>query len=125
MVRSGADPAVPPPEYIDQRPLTANGTVLDSYEPLLGLRDWPAPDEPGFVPQCWINPDDVARTVRNTRIRKRLQGCCGPSGTEGLNQICLCGAEVGTLINDCWTPQVFIPDPLRTAWLEWPAQDEN
>src|SRR4051812_47425919 len=88
-LRSGKDPAVPPPDYEDRKPLIEKGAVLKSYEPLLGLLDWPAPDAPGFIPQWWLNPADVARTVRNTKIKNRLSGCCGPSGSDGLNQVCL------------------------------------
>jgi hypothetical protein len=124
LVRSGKDPAVPAAEYVDGQPLTEKGTVLKSYEPLL-LADWPEPEASGFVPQYWINPEDVSRTVRNTKNKTRLSGCCGPSGTDGLNQICRCGAEVGTLQNDCWTPHVFIPDPGHTSWLECPDQEET
>ncbi|CAL2089798.1 conserved protein of unknown function [Tenacibaculum sp. 190524A02b] len=36
----------------------------------------------------------------------RLQGCCGSSGLDGLNQLCpKCNYEVGVLVADCWTPR--------------------
>ncbi|WP_075342361.1 hypothetical protein [Tenacibaculum agarivorans] len=36
---------------------------------------------------------------------KKMQGCCGPSGLDGLNQLCpTCNEEIGVLIADCFTP---------------------
>ena len=35
----------------------------------------------------------------------RLQGCCGPTGCDGLNQLCpTCNIEIGVLVADCFTP---------------------
>jgi len=42
----------------------------------------------------------------------RRSGCCGPSGSDGLNLRCaLCGAEVATECADCWTYQEIVLDP--------------
>jgi hypothetical protein len=114
-LRSGKDPSVPAALYQPREPLTDIGTVLKSYEPLL-LAGWPEPEMPGFAPQYWVNPLDLTKAVRRTKNRKRLSGCCGPSGTDGVNQICECGVEIGTLQDDCWTPHVFVPAPESTSW---------
>lgn len=34
--------------------------------------------------------------------RKRFQGCCGSSGSDGLNKLCANGHEVAKEISDCW-----------------------
>ncbi len=33
----------------------------------------------------------------------RFQGCCGSSGMDGLNKLCMNGHEVATEFSDCWT----------------------
>lgn len=116
-IRSGKDPKVPKPEPIDRQPLTRAGEAYKSYEPIeRSYGAEPAPLE--FAPQYWINPADLLPKVRMTKRRKRLGGCCGESGSNGPNQRCGCGAEVGTLRADCWTPYVFIPEPGATEWRE-------
>ncbi|SEE09319.1 hypothetical protein SAMN04487765_1369 [Tenacibaculum sp. MAR_2010_89] len=36
----------------------------------------------------------------------KMQGCCGPSGADGLNQLCpTCKEEIGVLVADCYTPR--------------------
>jgi len=82
-------------------------------------------DDPGnrpplqFVPQYWLNPIDVAGRVEDVDDACRLNGCCGPSGHSGPNQQCRgCGQEVGTLMADCWTDHVFVPEPKQTYWIE-------
>jgi hypothetical protein len=116
-IRSGKDPKVAKPEWGDRQPLTPPGEAFKSYEPMdRSYSDEPAPLE--FVPQYWVNPADVGDKVRMTKRRERLGGCCGESGTKGPNQNCGCGAQVGTLRADCWTPHVFIPNPDATEWRE-------
>ena len=114
-VRSGKDPSVPSPELIDQQPLTPRGTVYKSYEPLLHTSA-ETEDPLDLVPQYWVNPDDLCEAVGLTKRRERLNGCCGLDGLDGPNQLCACGAEVGTLQTDCWTPRVFIPERATTTW---------
>ncbi|MGW1520753.1 hypothetical protein [Streptomyces sp. NPDC002287] len=41
-------------------------------------------------------------------------GCCGPTGDEGLNRACPCGAPVATLAADCFGPFELHLDPVRT-----------
>ncbi len=116
---SGKDPAVPAPSFEDGKPLTARGIGFKSYKPILWgtSGDRPPLD---FTPQYWLNPEDLTAAVRLTRNRKRLSGCCGLAGTDGPNQLCRCGAEIGTLRTDCWTPCMFIPEPTKTTWVDEP-----
>jgi uncharacterized protein (TIGR02996 family) len=37
----------------------------------------------------------------------RLQGCCGPDGSQGLNTICRNAHEIGTEHSDCWMPHAL------------------
>jgi uncharacterized protein (TIGR02996 family) len=37
----------------------------------------------------------------------RLQGCCGPDGSHGLNTICRNAHEIGTERSDCWMPHAL------------------
>lgn len=116
-IRSGKDPSVVHPTHLDRLPLTDSGIVFKAYEPIeRSWKDEPSPLE--FVSQYWVNPDDLSEVVRLTKDHRRLSGCCGLAGCEGPNQICECGAEIGTLRTDCWTPKVFIPVPQATSWIE-------
>jgi hypothetical protein len=65
-----------------------------------------------------MNPEDLLETVHLTQKQQFLNGCCGPDGGDGPNQICECGAEIGTIMSDCWTPHAFIPAPKATSWVE-------
>jgi hypothetical protein len=114
-VRSGRDPNVRAPEFRARQPLTPEGQAFKAYEPI--ERSYgKEPSLLEFTPQYWLNPADVSDAVRMTQWIKRLGGCCGEAGTQGPNQICGCGAFVGTLRADCWSPHVFIPDPAATEW---------
>lgn len=116
-ILSGKDPSVTAPEIKDRQPITEAGTAFKSYEPMVrSFSDEPAPFE--FVPQVWINPDDLTDAVRLTKKHRRLSGCCGISGSNGPNQLCVCGAEIGTLRTDCSTPLVFVAEPDATEWIE-------
>ncbi|MFA6117834.1 MAG: hypothetical protein WC729_27850 [Sphingomonas sp.] len=116
-ILSGKDPSVTSPEHVDRAPLTEPGVAFKSYEPIMrSFGDAPAPLE--FTPQYWLNPDDLTDAVGNTPDNQHLSGCCGMGGFNGPNQICRCGAEIGTLQTDCVTPRVFIPEPGKTAWIE-------
>ena len=114
-IRSGKDPTVAAPEHRVKEPLIEAGAVFKSYEPI----ERSCAREPAlleFTPQYWLNPADVREAVTMTRWTKRLGGCCGEAGANGPNQLCRCGAFVGTLRSDCWSPHVFIPDPAATEW---------
>ena len=117
-VRSGKDPSVVHPQVEDRKPLVPVGVAFKSWKPMywIGGTDHAL----DFAPQYWLNPDDVAETVRDGK--RGLNGCCGPTGLDGPNQLCRrCKASVGTLQDDCITPRVFIPDPAATTWLEGSA----
>ncbi|MBO4209109.1 hypothetical protein GSF22_24380 [Micromonospora echinofusca] len=64
-----------------------------------------------------VHPDD-ASTLRLHPEGDRLIGCCGPNGTEGSNQVCPCGAEVATLMADCYGPNELHFDPHRVSATE-------
>lgn len=114
---SSKAPGIIPPEQEEGKPLTPRGTVFKSWEPIERSHgDQTALLE--FAPQYWLNPEDIDETVRNTRDPHRLNGCCGLDGCDGPNQICGCGAQIGTLRTDCWTPHLFVPDPTTTNWIE-------
>ena len=108
-------PGAPQPKHKEGEPLTPCGVAFESWEPIeRSCGDTPSALE--FVPQFWLNPDDLNGSVHNTSDVSRLNSCCGLDGCDGLNQVCRCGAGVGTLRTDCWTPTVFIPDPKGTKW---------
>lgn len=110
-------PGVESPEHEDGKPLTPCGAAFKSWEPIeRSYGNEPALLE--FAPQYWLNPEDLNGKVCNTSNARRLNGCCGLDGCDGPNQVCQCGADVGTLRTDCWTPLVFIPDPRSTNWIE-------
>jgi hypothetical protein len=114
-ILSGKDPAVDGPCVRIGEPLIERG---------IGYKSWKLPPwfwiEPGhpldFVPQFWLNPDDLEDRVSDTPDSRLLSGCCGPTGMDGPNKICACKVRVGTFQADCSTPIVFIPDPAATSW---------
>jgi len=111
-----SDPLAPTPTIEDQTPPFAEGIALIvSDEPIrTAIAGDPRPLS--VTPQAWMNPNDLLATVRNSKQRSRLNGCCGLDGCDGPNQICVCGAEVGIRLSDCWTMNVFVPLPEATAW---------
>jgi hypothetical protein len=123
-LRSGKDPSVPAPSMEPRMCLSARGEVYKSYDPIeRSYGEAPALLE--FTPQYWVNPEDLTDRVQLTKRRRRLGGCCGLAGSDGPNQLCRCGAEVGTLRTDCWTPRVFIPVPENTSWEKCPEGIRN
>lgn len=47
----------------------------------------------------------------NTRYHddpRRVSGCCGPSGIDGVNTLCANGHEVATESSDCWTGPHYV-----------------
>ena len=66
--------------------------------------------------QVWMNLADIHGDVDYVEDAQRLSGCCGPSGTDGPNSVCSCGAEIGTESSDCWTWHMFVPLEGATEW---------
>ncbi|WP_208354406.1 hypothetical protein [Pseudaestuariivita rosea] len=66
----------------------------------------------------WLSLSDLTDAVCYTTLTRRLSGCCGPSGIDGPNRICTCGAEVGTESSDCWTLRNFVSETKNTEWKE-------
>ena len=115
IIHSGKDPSVDPPVFVDRQPVVDRGNAFKSYEPL--VRSYGGDRAPlEFVPQHWLNPDDLTEAVRMTKQVDRLGGCCGIAGHSGPNQLCRCGASIGTLQDDCFTSRIFIPEPDATRW---------
>lgn len=61
-----------------------------------------------------INKADLINS-KNHFNQKRLNGCCGLDGTDGINKICNNGHEIGTEYSDCWIPHcvIFVPELIR------------
>ncbi|MFF9813457.1 hypothetical protein [Streptomyces sp. NPDC014006] len=60
-----------------------------------------------------VNPED-ASDLQPLPDWENSTGCCGPTGNEGLNRACPCGAPVATLAADCFGPYELHLDPIRT-----------
>lgn len=75
--------------------------------------------EEGFViaagTRCTVlvHPDDAPH-LQPLPDWANSNGCCGPTGDEGINRACPCGAPVATLAADCFTPYELHLDPVRT-----------
>ncbi|GAA2518397.1 hypothetical protein GCM10010393_59210 [Streptomyces gobitricini] len=57
-----------------------------------------------------LHPDDVVGLAPHPDS-DRLGGCCGPTGHNGVNRVCGCGAEVATDFGDCYGPYEIHFDP--------------
>lgn len=68
---------------------------------------------PNYV---FMSTESLAEGVADTPHKDRLSGCCGPSGLDGPNRVCVCGNHIGTEQRDCWTAWQFKPDPTATYW---------
>jgi hypothetical protein len=60
-----------------------------------------------------VNPEDAV-DLQPLPDWENSTGCCGPTGNEGLNRACPCGAPVATLTADCFGPYELHLDPVRT-----------
>jgi hypothetical protein len=112
---SGDAPGVTPPALPDQEPIMPRGSAFESHQPWCGK-----PNDKrvymSYVPQIWMNLDDLLGEVRYTPHTGRLSGCCGLSDGDGPNRICECGNHIGTEFSECYTPRMFVPDPSLTRW---------
>ncbi|WP_030942941.1 hypothetical protein [Streptomyces sp. NRRL S-646] len=61
-----------------------------------------------------LHPDDVVGITPHSDHR-RLTGCCGPNGDDGVNHVCGCGAEVAIVAADCFSGYEtrLVPDAVR------------
>ena len=46
-----------------------------------------------------------------TKDFRRLNGCCGLDGQDGMNTLCENGQEIGTECSDCWMPHYLWLNP--------------
>ncbi|MFD5550040.1 hypothetical protein ACFWJQ_25375 [Streptomyces goshikiensis] len=89
----------------DPRPAQSRGLLVSGEE--------------GFVISAGVRgtvlmyPED-APDLRPLPNWENSSGCCGPTGNEGLNRSCSCGAAVATLAADCFGPYELHLDPVRT-----------
>ncbi|MFF3068938.1 hypothetical protein ACFVSN_02025 [Kitasatospora sp. NPDC057904] len=76
------------------------------------------PDSDGFLVSAGprntvvLHPED-APGLQPHPDWKHSGGCCGLNGQSGMNQLCPCGVEVGTLISECNTAYELHLDPSR------------
>lgn len=56
-----------------------------------------------FDGEIVVNLKDSVNTKHTDDLR-RLNGCCGLDGDDGMNTLCMNGHEVGTECSDCWMP---------------------
>ena len=54
-----------------------------------------------------INKADLINCKEHSDSR-RLNGCCGLDGMDGINKICVNGHEIGTEKSDCWHSHAVI-----------------
>jgi hypothetical protein len=54
-----------------------------------------------------INRKDLINSKYHPDL-KRLKGCCGYDGLDGLNKTCMNAHEIGTEFSDCWMPHCII-----------------
>ena len=54
-----------------------------------------------------INKRDLLNSKNHSDF-KRLNGCCGLDGMDGLNKTCNNGHEIGIECSDCWMPHCII-----------------
>lgn len=138
-----SSPSVPADTERDERSRRALPTVPQGHyavesepwgAPFVPQEDQenPAPCQPRGLLTCIDGSFVISAGTRNTVVlhpddAPELQplpdwenstGCCGPSGTYGLNRACPCGARIATLAADCSGPYELHLDPLKIYSLD-------
>jgi len=72
------------------------------------LGDWE--QDPAVKDHFILNLSDLVNTQLH-RDPKRLNGCCGLDGLDGINTVCSNGHEIGTECSDCWMAHYVHLDP--------------
>lgn len=117
-----ANAAQPGFKFDLRKPVCASGYAVISQRPAPWITGHACPVLRS-VPQYWLNPADLEPRVNELADGEGMQGCCGPTGVSGPNQVCRhCKAKVGVLQDDCITPRVFIPDQAATVWSQSDAE---
>ena len=88
---------------------------LEISETVTELRDWhliTEKDGHDYIPKGFylikeessiiLNSKDLTNSKYHSDPR-RLNGCCGLDGCDGMNRVCLNGHEIATEYSDCWT----------------------
>ena len=66
----------------------------------------------------WVaNLADLVNTQLHPNSR-RLNGCCGLDGCDGINRVCANGHEIGTERSDCWWAHGIHFEPSRVELTE-------
>lgn len=67
-----------------------------------------------------LNREDLTGLTDHPDPRRHV-GCCGRDGGHGPNIVCpRCGAEIGVIRDDCWTPQEVRLDPSAVRTVDLP-----
>jgi hypothetical protein len=64
----------------------------------------------GTEGQILLNLKDL-RNTKHHHDSRRLNGCCGLDGCDGINRVCTNEHEIGTERSDCWLPHAVHIDP--------------
>ncbi|QGQ18008.1 hypothetical protein GC089_00420 [Cellulomonas sp. JZ18] len=100
--------AAPPVRPEEPAPSVPVGTFAVDPEPF-GAPYVPGPGGhrvPGGPAGCVVLHPAESLAVRRHHDGYRLAGCCARDGMQGPNLLCdACGAEVGTLRDDCWVAE--------------------
>jgi len=62
--------------------------------------------------------------LENHKDTLRFTGCCGSSGSDGMNKTCANGHEVATEVSDCYTPH-YIGFNLKKVIIKEVTDDYN
>lgn len=113
IIQSSNDPDAPKLRYDPYKAVISLGTAYMTHKPYLKYNN------PECKPEFWMNIDDLNDQTDVTDDKEQLSGCCDLDGMDGPNIVCKnCKHYVGTKINDCWTPLLFITESDATEWIE-------
>lgn len=104
-------------DLADQKPLVPHGHALVlnfgiTKHDIQARSFW----EPIPSADSYLNYEDIEAQIEFTENIDRLNGCCGVSGSDGPTHVCSCGADIGTLNNDCYTWFAFSTENKQTIW---------
>jgi hypothetical protein len=71
-------------------------------EPIIGEGRYCPHGNQGHTAWEWVVNLNDALNTRHHPDSRRLNGCCGSAGLDGINVVCVNGHEVATERSDCW-----------------------